>query len=69
MDCAIKENVAISLHDCRTNKITIDDDSITFHIPDGFYIIKECISNENYNAKVKFHFVDKGNDNFNVSIY
>ena len=28
MDCAIKENVAISLHDCRTNKITMDDDML-----------------------------------------
>ena len=68
MNCAINENMEVSLHDCHTNKVDLDLESITFYIPDGFYIIKDSSFKSNNNAKVKCHFLDNF-DNFNVYIY
>ena len=68
MDHGIKENVDVGLHDCRTNKIQIEDQSITFFFPDGFYYIKDSVK-ESSNAKMRCHLVDRYGDNFSVCIF
>lgn len=69
MDNKIKENANVSLHDCWTNKIVKDGESITFYLPNGFYIIEDSVNNNNYNAEVKCHLIDKSEDNISVYVY
>lgn len=61
MDFRIKENAYVGLHDCRTNKIDINDNSITFHFPDGFYYIeepKDPQKTENCDAAMTCHLLE-----------
>lgn len=69
MDHGIKENANVGLHDCRTGKIQIDDRSITFFFPEGFYFIKDTAAKENCNAEMRCHLVDQYDGNFSVSVF
>ena len=67
MDFGIKENADVSLHDCRTRKIQLENSFLTFSIPDGFYFIKDSGAGESYNAEMRCHLSDLYPESFSVS--
>ncbi len=73
MDHGIRENADVSLHDCRTNQIQYEKESIKFFLPDGFYWIRnektESDHTESYQAEMTCRIVDKYGNGFRVSVY
>ena len=69
MDNGIKENANVGLHDCRTNRIKLEDEYITFYFPDGFYFIEDGNAVQSGRAEMRCHFADKYEDNFSAVIY
>ena len=69
LDSGIKENADVGLHDCRSDRIRLEDRSVTFYIPDGFYFIRDAGSAENHSAEMCCHFVERADESFSVSVY
>ena len=66
--CSIKENVGVSLHDCRTDHIEYAGEAVTFRFPKGFYFLEGDRSAEDRPAQMRCHIADHDPDGFSASV-